>query len=70
MAIGPQKLASDEPASTLPARTETQPVEALMRDFLDWLVRSTRTYAEAMEAWRTSCPRQSIWEDALADGFV
>jgi hypothetical protein len=23
-----------------------------------------------MEGWRTSCPRLSIWEDALADGLV
>jgi hypothetical protein len=23
-----------------------------------------------MDAWRTSCPRLSIWEDALADGLV
>jgi len=23
-----------------------------------------------MDAWRTSCPRLSVWEDALADGLV
>lgn len=23
-----------------------------------------------MDAWRTSCPRLSIWEDALADDLV
>jgi hypothetical protein len=23
-----------------------------------------------MEVWRTSCPRLSIWEDALGDGLV
>jgi hypothetical protein len=42
----------------------------LMRDFLLWLAAAPRTYAEAMEVWRTSCPRVSIWEDALADGLI
>jgi hypothetical protein len=23
-----------------------------------------------MDAWRTHCPRLSVWEDALADGLV
>ena len=23
-----------------------------------------------MDAWRTSCPRLSVWEDATADGLV
>lgn len=43
---------------------------SLTRDFLAWLEQCPRTYAEVMEAWRTSCPRLPIWEDALADGFV
>lgn len=37
---------------------------------LEWLSRAPRTYAEVMDAWRTSCPRLSIWEDALAEGWV
>jgi len=28
------------------------------------------SYAEAMEAWRTSCPRLSVWEDAMLDGLI
>jgi len=23
-----------------------------------------------MEAWRTSCPRLSVWEDAILEGLV
>jgi hypothetical protein len=23
-----------------------------------------------MDAWRTTCPRHSAWEDALLDGFI
>ena len=45
-------------------------LSALMRDLLSWLDRAPRSYAETMEAWRSSCPRLTIWEDALADGFV
>ena len=37
---------------------------------LAWIAEGPRTYPETMEAWRTSCPRLSIWEDALADGLV
>lgn len=44
--------------------------EALSRQLLDWLAEAPRSYRDTMEAWRTSCPRLSIWEDALADGLV
>ena len=29
-----------------------------------------RPYAEVIEAWRTSCPRLPVWEEANARGFV
>ena len=41
-----------------------------MVEFLLWLDERPRTYADAMEAWRSSCPRLTIWEDALADGLI
>jgi hypothetical protein len=40
------------------------------REFLTWLDFRPRTYAEAMDAWRTSCPRLSAWEDALGDDLI
>ena len=43
---------------------------ALMMQFLDWVAGGDRTYADAMDAWRTSCPRLTIWEDALGDGLI
>ena len=46
------------------------PVSALTLELLAWVARCPRTYADAMEAWRTSCPRFPIWEDALDDGLV
>lgn len=42
----------------------------LTLQMLTWLASHPRTYAETMNAWRTSCPRLSIWEDALADQLV
>ena len=42
----------------------------LMVEFLRWVSDRRRTYAEAMEAWRSSCPRLSVWEDVLADGLI
>jgi hypothetical protein len=42
----------------------------LTLQFLAWIGEAPRPYGEVMEAWRTSCPRLSIWEDALRDGLV
>ena len=42
----------------------------LTRDLLAWIARQPRSYTEAMEAWRSSCPRFTIWEDAIADGLI
>ena len=46
---------------------ETTP---LTRDLLAWIAAAPRTYRETMDVWRTSCPRLSIWEDAVGDGLV
>ena len=43
---------------------------APMVEFLSWLSIRTRTYDEAIEAWRSHCPRLTVWEDALADGLI
>jgi hypothetical protein len=37
---------------------------------LAWLDSCPRTYTETIDAWRTSCPRLSVWEDAVSDGLV
>lgn len=46
------------------------PAALLTRQFLAWVAAAPRSYAVAMDAWRSSCPRLSIWEDALADGLL
>ena len=48
----------------------SEPVSFLMREFLSWVATRPRTYADAMEAWQSHCPRQTIWEDALTDGLI
>ena len=44
--------------------------EALVLDLLDWIGAAPRQYGAVMEVWRTSCPRLTIWEDALDAGYV
>jgi len=44
-------------------------VEALILDLLEWLAKD-RSYEEVMDAWRTSCPRLPVWEDANDRGLV
>jgi hypothetical protein len=46
------------------------PAAHLTIQFLSWLGERPRTYGEVMESWRSSCPRLSVWEDALAAGLV
>jgi hypothetical protein len=46
------------------------PVSASMMELLEWVSARQRTYAEAMEAWRSTCPRHSTWEDALIDELI
>jgi hypothetical protein len=50
--------------------SESDPARALTVQLLEWLVYQPRTYAEVMDAWRTTCPRLSIWEDACIDGLI
>ena len=42
----------------------------IMIQFLSWVADRPRSYAETMEAWRTSCPRLSVWEDAVIANLV
>ena len=39
-------------------------------ELLAWVDERPRTYAETIDAWRSNCPRLSVWEDALADDLV
>ena len=43
---------------------------ALIRDLVAWLCDRPRPYDEVMEAWQTTCPRLTVWEDAVDAGLV
>ncbi len=47
-----------------------EPAALLTLEFLAWVASRPRTYAEAMEAWASTCPRHPVWEDALLDGLI
>ena len=46
------------------------PVDALILDLLEWIGPAPRPYSEVIEAWRTSCPRLPVWEEAGSRGFI
>ena len=46
------------------------PLRYLTLQFLDWIAAAPRTYGEAIDAWRTSCPRLAVWEEANERGFL
>src|SRR6185369_11583932 len=48
----------------------TNTVDALVLDLLEWIGPRPRPYAEVIDAWRTSCPRLTVWEDANSLGYV
>jgi hypothetical protein len=43
----------------------TDVLTPLTIDFLAWLAAEPRDYVDVMDAWRTSCPRLTVWEDAI-----
>ena len=45
-------------------------LDPLILDLLEWIAREPRSYADVIEAWRTSCPRLTVWEDAVDRGFA
>jgi D-3-phosphoglycerate dehydrogenase len=45
-------------------------VDALILDLLDWVQARARSYEETLDAWRTSCPRLPVWEEANDRGLI
>lgn len=48
----------------------SETVDSLILDLLEWIGPGQRPYRETMDAWRTSCPRLPVWEDASDLGFI
>jgi D-3-phosphoglycerate dehydrogenase len=45
-------------------------VDSLVLDLLEWIGPGSRPYGEVLDAWRTSCPRLPVWENANDQGLV
>ena len=45
-------------------------LDPLVLDLVEWVAKEPRRYAEVIDAWRTSCPRLTVWEDAVDRGYV
>jgi len=45
-------------------------IESLILDLLEWLAKGNRSYQQTIEAWRTSCPRLPVWEEAMDRGLI
>ena len=44
--------------------------DSLVLDLLEWIGPGPRPYLEVLEAWRTSCPRLPVWEEANDRGLI
>jgi hypothetical protein len=42
----------------------------IMIQFLEWVAARPRNREDVMDAWKSSCPRFPVWEDARAEGLV
>ena len=45
-------------------------LDPLILDLVEWLAHGSRPVAEVLDAWRTSCPRLPVWEEAVDRGLV
>ena len=48
----------------------TDTLTPLILDLLEWIALTPRPYSEVMDAWRTSCPKLPVWEEANDRGLV
>ena len=54
----------------MPSNNHDHRLDALVLDLVEWLLIRPRPYAEVMEAWRTTCARLPIWEEAVDRGLI
>jgi hypothetical protein len=48
----------------------TEIIDPLVRDFVEWVGMEPRAYRDVLDAWRTSCPRLTVFEEASDRGYV
>lgn len=44
--------------------------DPLVLDLVQWVAREPRTYTDVLDVWKTSCPRLTVWEDAVDQGLL
>jgi hypothetical protein len=45
-------------------------LDPLVMDLVAFVAGQPRPYDEVIDAWRTSCPRLTVWEDAIDRGLI
>jgi hypothetical protein len=45
-------------------------LDPLVMDLVQFVAAGPRPYDEVIDAWRTSCPRLTVWEDAIDRGLI
>ncbi len=45
-------------------------LDPLVMDLVAFVAGEPRPYEEVIDAWRTSCPRLTVWEDAIDRGLI
>ena len=45
-------------------------LDPLVMDLVAFVAAEPRPYDEVIDAWRTSCPRLTVWEDAIDRGLI
>lgn len=48
----------------------SEELDPLVLDLVEWVAREERLYRDVLDAWRTSCPRLTVWEDVVDRGYV
>lgn len=44
--------------------------DPLVLDLVEWVAREPRRDGDVIDVWRTSCPRLTVWEEAVERGLV
>lgn len=52
------------------SETDRPILDPLILDLVEWVAAAPRSYDEVMGAWRTSCPRLPVWEEAVDRGLL
>ncbi len=66
----PRHIVPGAPAGGVREAPGPDVVGPLVLDLLEWVGPHGRPYPEVMDAWRTSCPRLPVWEEANERGYV